>query len=1036
MLDKTKAIVGMMEKVVSEDTEDISIPIPPSLKGPSSKMVLPALLREKRLSTPKDGSTPITIYSDIQRNFAKMYVHTAAYIKEPCQEFKTVAQFNTSLYSRTAFQAALWKSQLAVNSRDSENTSSAYLVGAPLVNADGSSLLKTWQVAIHEYVAKHLNVVDGTLVQFGRFPPTDILPMEIVIDNSVGHFGVGLPMGSLEGTRIDFKDVPSIVGGDADGDCYTIIAYHKPLPEMKLTNSSGYQEASIRLGKCKVELREWFKTFWLDIPEYPTPTLTCYSWQDEAPKVQEDFDIFWSKVMQKDSIGTVTNTNLALFVAKIIKSKLFQELSWADIRNILHFSTEAAMDMKQCDGGNPLLGTDLLTNKAILTEDARLELATMGFDVNAMETAINACNGKNVREIAGYNKTFGSMLNKRTHFEALATHFLADGGDPDMFADYFKDVLYGFKRSPFIKGTDGAVIFPGVSKTGAAKNPDNTLVFFEIDKDNQVLRSTEMDCDGNQDTILTDNIADAIPETLRVECTTSAGTVGVDFLLEANGLVMTVGSAKIILRETVHVPFKFVGQEMLVVPCPPVLLESWGQVLSALIFTNFKFDLDAVKECTEVQDAEPKLAELVVDALRCMLAAYEVQNNDVFTEGMESYSWSTMCGQEKYVVLDNKIPTITSRTLASMKADNITPADNDAHKLEQSRRILAGKFLKSKGLINYMSDTIVGEPGMAFYRQNKDGLLFCMEQFIVPQFAAVKQRGKLAAISGLIPFTGAHPVSFALPMGVEQAPTIELMAVALPRDLMDAIEVSDALSEQLNPLVYDAATKSYVRYELQNGQKLQAVEADVKGVGIVTPADKMVWVKMADGQMIRAEVQYQLGSKKHQLLRMTHFRMALGMVARQQFLKTGERMPVAPNLTEAEVCDICVKSGLYADESLLVEVYAADKVTLLGKFPAGILAMGMHRQVPSICTSVHAQELYAEKHYATSTSDGGVVSGLMVAISMMAHDLGTCLRELHWKVPVALAKEVGAYLRCIELRPETELTDAGDNATRMSMMSK
>jgi hypothetical protein len=147
-------------------------------------------------------------------------------------------------------------------------------------------------------------------------------------------------------------------------------------------------------------------------------------------------------------------------------------------------------------------------------------------------------------------------------------------------------------------------------------------------------------------------------------------------------------------------------------------------------------------------------------------------------------------------------------------------------------------------------------------------------------------------------------------------------------------------------------------------------------------------------------------------------------VARINFLKIGERMRVPDGLTPEKITNVCIESGLYDSDDLTVEILSPDKSTIIGRYPAGVIALGMHTQIPSVNTSVHSQELYDEDAYATSTSSGGVVSGMMGAMTMRAYGLTNCLQTLHSDVPPALAAEIGALLRCVERRPVPSMTEA------------
>jgi|GEM_PF-2433542 len=1015
---KTAALERMLKYTITATDSDLGINVPQELGGTMSRALLPGLLRKVRLSAPKDESKPIPIYSDTQRNFAKLYVHLVAYRHEANEENRSSALFHTSLYSRTVFMSALWKCHLAANSRDAECTSSAYLVGLPFGQIDGRSILRSCEIAVSMSTAQGLGLKAGEVIQLRRFPETNTIPMIVVISSDIGDHCIGLPVGSLLNTRLKTKDVPSLLGGDCDGDSYVITAYHEAYYSL-FRNRKNYPELKAQMQRCLAELQTWFSNYWKDIPEYPTPTGIAYTWKDEDPatfKQRTDLDVFSSKVMQKISIGSSTNTILSLCVAKLVKYQDFANVTWEDIRRAGERSTETCMDMKKAEGRDPLCFHNILCGNRPFDSEAALELMESGFNLDSVTEIVSALKGTSVRRIARYNKAWAALLGDRRAFEALVKYFQDTEGNPEEFAKYFVDALYGFAKTPFIMGKGDPMEFPSIRMPQEANDPNFELRFIELTDSMEEIRVASL---GHKGELSVQNISDSEDKTtsiLRIECDTVGGIATIEMLISNNGLVIELENRKVILRRTVFVPFKIKGREMKIVAGTPRMLSSWGEVLGALLNTNFRFQMNELKSMEDISAAEPVLADLINSALRYLLASYEVQNSDVI-------SYATAAGQEKIVVLDNKIPEISKASLAAMRVIGITSASNNPLKLDEIRRTLAAEFLVKHGYINKRVDTISGEPGMVFYAKTSPGRTYVTEQFILPQNAPEKRSPVLNACSNLIEFVGSHPVSFDLE-GRPEAPTAEMWAVSLPIDLMDALWVSDSLSDTFQAKVYQPQTGDYKVYPLEDGQKFQGIEVDVKGVGKLTPADSMPWIRLANGQLIRAEVVFQLGSKSHQQLRQTHYRLALEAVARVNFLNTGKRMKVSADLNPEQIAKVCVESGLYASDDLTVEILSPDKSTVIGRYPAGVIALGMHTQIPSINASVHSQELYDEEAYATSTSSGGVVSGMMGAITMRAHGLTNCLQTLHSDLPPALAAEIAALLRCVERRPAPSMTEA------------
>jgi len=976
-----------------------------------SKAFLPGLLRKVRLSTPKDDSDPVSIYTDLQRNFGRLFLSLKAYKEEASDANRNAAIFSTSLFSRTAFQKALWKCHMAANSRDSECTSSACLVAVPLAQLCGKSILRSWEIGISQRTARMLGVKAGTIIQLRRFPETNTLPLIVVITTDIGDHCIGLPVGSLMDSQLRTKDVPSLLGGDADGDTYVITAYQEAYYSL-FRNRKNYPELKAQMQRCMAELQTWFSEYWRDIPEYPSPTGIAYTWKDEDPaafKPRTDLDVFASKVMQKISIGSSTNSIMSLCVAKLVMYQDFADVSWEDIRHAGERATETCMDLKKDTQRDALCFHNILCGNRPFDSESAMELLESGFNLDSVTQIVAALKGISVRKIARYNKAWASLMGDRRAFEALVKHYQDDGGEVGEFAKYFVDALYGFVKTPFIKGKGDPMVFPKTRTPHGASNPEFELRFIELSDSMEEIRITSLGHKGQLSDQTSPDLHDMTTRVLRVECDTVGGIATIEMQVTNNGLVIEMDNRKIILRRTVFVPFHIKWRDMKIVPGQPRMLSSWGEVLGVLLDTNFKFNVNELKGMEDISAAEPVLADLTNSVLRYLLTAYEVQNGDVV-------SYATAASQAKIVVLDNKIPEISEASLAEMRAAGIKSATNNPLKLDEMRRTLAAEFLVKQGFINRMVDTSSGSPGMMFYAKTRPGRTYATEQFVLPQYAPEKRSPVLNACSNLIEFVGSHPVSFDLE-GRPQGPTAEVWAVSLPIDLMDAIWVSDSLSDTFQAKIYQPQTGEYKVYPLEDGMKFQASESDVKGVGKLTRADNMPWIRLSNGQLIRAEIVFQMGSQSHQQLRQTHFRMCLEAVARINFVKTGKRMKVPADLTPQQIAKVCIESGLYDDDDLTVHILSPDKSTIIGKFPAGVIALGMQTQIPSISASVHSQELYDEEAYATTTSSGGVVSGMMGAMTMRAHGLTNCLKTLHSDVPPALAAEIAALLQCVERRP-------------------
>jgi hypothetical protein len=675
-------------------------------------------------------------------------------------------------------------------------------------------------------------------------------------------------------------------------------------------------------------------------------------------KEQTDEEIFVSKVWQKLAIGRVTNTGLALFIAKGVMGDALA-ISYADIRLIFERMIEVAMDMKKVNGDDPFLMHKLVQAEAIFNEATPAELEKQGYDLACVLRLLDSLAGQPIRKIASKNTAFRAMLRSREAVEQLADVIPAEG-----FASRFVDMLLGNTAI-----ASGDSLDFGYCQLSNKATKSFSLTFTQ--EDNKLVAS----------------------------CITLCGTAKAEFPTEHNGLVVPLSSiSKIIFRETIEVPWTLSDSFTQIGVGKPKMLRNWGDVLLTLIRTDFSYDLAELKICDDLDQANVDLTNLVMKALRRMLTAYEVTNGDV-------YSWATVAGQHKIVVLDTKIPK------ARYKKDVV----NDPVELEAERRITAGRYLKKLGLITNMSDTISGEPGLAFYTATSPGRTFATEQFVLPQFAPVKRSPVANALSNLVSFTGTQPVSFSLG-NRPQAPTKEVWSVAMPIDLMDGLMVSSALQESFEAHIFEPESGMYSHHCLEDGSKLQAVEGDVKGVSRILPEAEMPWLRFADGSTVRAELIFQMGSTSHMQLRQTHFRMALGAVAKTNHDAGKGRMKVPADLTSEQITEVCCKSGLYSDAGLTVEVLSPDQSTVLGRYPAGVLAVGMHRQIPSIVASVHPQSAIPEDYVPSTTADGGIKNGLSGVMCMKANGLEECIKELHSEIPKALDTEITVLLSCIERR--------------------
>jgi hypothetical protein len=195
------------------------------------------------------------------------------------------------------------------------------------------------------------------------------------------------------------------------------------------------------------------------------------------------------------------------------------------------------------------------------------------------------------------------------------------------------------------------------------------------------------------------------------------------------------------------------------------------------------------------------------------------------------------------------------------------------------------------------------------------------------------------------------------------------------------------------------------------GMKVQSDGDLFKGVvSMILPDDKMPVIRL-DGKLRRAEVVAEAGKslKKHESLR-----LALGQIALYAVATETGIMEVDPaSLTVEDAVELAILTGIYADETLICEVFSSEGTVSLGRFPAGVTRVCRHRQDPSIMARTKGIVANDVAHSESSMKAGGLVNGLPDTYCMLAAGLTECAKELRAKIPAGPTKKLELLRECI-----------------------
>lgn len=898
--------------------KDLVIRLPHGIFEDVEALRLPACLKQIKFSA--EGKPVLT---DIQRAADRLVQALTDYVEVENPENVRRVKETAGVYVRNVYKHLAWRCEDLINVRDSPNTSSAYLVGVPAIRheafVDGVLCeLMPWQISLHPSVAHKLGVAGGQKVQLCRFPETKTMVVQVVLDDTIGKHCIGLPIGE--------PNLAKMLGGDCDGDCYAIRAYHTP--------------------ECQAELDAVFENQWAERPEPALSEVVC-NWRDEAVSNRNDEEISSSKFSQKVVVGPVTLDAMAVFIVKMAARGRLQ-LSFAQIRGLMERSIEVAMDCKKVEGQDPLLFRKVINGECELDDDARAELISQGYVVEDVATLVKfiAEHGGNIRKLARSNPAYDILLGGQGAVEG----FLETA--PEDISRHFLDSIFAKSlRKPGPRRYH--------EKLARSKERHGNL-FFAATMDRKT-GETAIDC----------GLAEyRIPTT-------------------QGGKAIRLSDTEVALfRPSVEVNFIERDGE-LATSC--ILHHGWPSIVNTIARSELSWEIWEIISQPDADVANRDLERLVKKVLRRVYKTYEL-------DGVGLDSWNVMCGMQRYVVLDIPLPKIEGY-------DFIT--------LEMMRRQAAAETLLKRGLINNRSDTAGGNPGMSFFMAAGKRTTAVTKSDPLNHLASLKRSSVRNALANLVEITGAETESF-ITDADRTPPVVEMNVAALPINSMDSAIVSGAACDRLTakmPAVRaDCDFTSYEFYPLENGSKIQG-RLDLKGVVRIIPEENMPWILYADGTKVRADILMPLDSKGHEMLTHSHCTLALTAAASKLKVTTGGRMRVPRDVTIERIAKVAQRSGLYDSDDMLADVLRPSG-ELIGRYPAGMAAVGVHQQFPSVMASVHPRQRITDFH-PTSMSDGGVVSGLAGSLCMLAEGLDKCFEEIHSTVNPALDAEIQALRSCI-----------------------
>lgn len=623
-------------------------------------------------------------------------------------------------------------------------------------------------------------------------------------------------------------------------------------------------------------------------------------------------------------------------------------LSFAQIRNIMEISLETVMDMKKVQGRDCLLLHKILNGQKELDLEVCAELSEQGYAIEDVETLVDF--------ISEYGGNIRKLAQSNPAYNALLA-----GPDAveQLIATAPEDISLHFINSIFGEH---------LRKPGPRRYSE------------KICRSKERY--GNHFFIAT---IDRKSSEIVIEC----GLAEYRIQTTEGGKAIRMSETEIALfRPSVEVNL-IERDGKLTTSC--ILHHGWPSVINTIARAEYAWEIWEIISQPDADIANSDLERLAKKILRRMYKTYEL-------DGADLDSWNVKCGTQRYVVLDTPLPKIEGY---------------DFIQLEMMRRQAAADTLVKRGLINSRSDTASGNPGMSFFARAGREVTAVTKSDPLNSLASLKRSSVRNALANLVEIAGAQPESFITGADITP-PMVELHIAVLPINGMDAAVVSSAVSDRLTakiPVVLPGCDfSSYEYHPLEDGSKIQG-RLDLKGVVRIIPEANMPLIRYVDGTTVRAEIVMNLDSKSHEMLRHSHCTLALTAAADRLKVTTGGRMRVPRNVSVERIAGVVKRSGLYDSDEMVTEILKPDG-ELIGRFPAGMAAIGVHQQFPSVMASVHSREDIVD-FFPGSISEGGVVSGLAGALCMLSEGLVKCFEEIHSTINPELDAEIQSLRSCI-----------------------
>jgi hypothetical protein len=936
---------------------DIRIPVPVGFLDDIKEFVIPAVVRE--VEHDDDGNI---IMNDIQRAALRLAASYVDFVAHPNHDTLAYAKEAGAVYQRNSDRYFAWAANDLVNMRDNGSVSSAYLIGVPAWNhnfVDKLCNLMPYEIALHPKVARKLGVEDGARALLSRFPVVKALPVIVRYDDTIGESVIGLSVGEIE-YKNDADEwitttVPTILGGDCDGDHYVIKVFHT--------------------DDCKAEIDRVFTETWnLNWKPVNTPG-TLFTGYDEVRKGQADEEIFAAKKRQKLTMPVVTLDFYAMSQVKLMAEARGAEMpiSFKQIRYAGERSLEVSMDAKKAETVTltvhgkevRLLKDDLLLHKLLNgergfdEETVRLELIDQGYDPNVVRDMVGFVEqfGGDVRKIAAKNPAYN--LLQSTNPKTVQA-FLETAPKEDI-ARYILDCLMAKRMLKVGEWPNRETV----------RRPKKTF--------------------GQR--FLSANY-DATTQTVEVKCGLGSAVIPTF----EDGKAIRISEMEVALfRPTVEVQFEVAADD---VTCKPMMHYGWPSVICAVVNSHYAWNVREITGERSIESASRELVRLLKKVLRRMFKTYEMEDADI-------KSWAAVAGAHKYVMLDTELPTIKGYdfvALEEMRRQCVADTLKDKGRIARMCDTISGNpgtafYAKTKSGRTFATETDPMDIEAAIKRAPVRNAISNLVELVNQTPESFRREN----------------VEFLPPMVelVTVAWRIHSMdAILISRSAAKKLQAK--VGRSIKGLDFG----SYEYYDIEDGSKIQG-RIDAKGVVRVVPDECMPFAEYANGTRVRAEVVFGMESQSHEMLRHTHATLALTAMAYRDAVEHGYQTLVPNGVTFERIAKRAVRSGLYEDEQMLVKLIHPETGAVIEMVPGGMAAFGVHRQFPQLIAAVHGAKEVQTAFFPTSNKDGGVVSGLASLYSMKAAGLDVCIEQIYSQVSPVLERKLQALAGCIVRHPES-----------------